>query len=56
MEDQERKGPDPVPFIAHEAEIARFERANRRAAILCWILAAATILTNTAWIIHHFTR
>lgn len=41
----EDKGPAPVPYIVHEAELARMERCNRRMAWLCIILAAAAVGT-----------
>lgn len=42
----EDKGPAPVPYIVHEAELARMERCNRRMIWLCIILAAALVGSN----------
>lgn len=43
------KVPD-VPYIIHEAEMARQERTIRRLWILCVIIFAALIITNGAWL------
>lgn len=40
----------PVPFYAHEAEVVRLERNNRRVWILCIVIFLALILTNAGWI------
>lgn len=48
---EERKGPDPVPFIVHEADLARMERTNTRLTIIACMLAAAIVITNAAWLI-----
>ena len=45
--DNERKAPD-VPFIAFESAQARHERDIKRMQLLCVIMAAALVLTNTA--------
>lgn len=44
------KKAEPVPYIAHEAAMARQERTNKRLWIVVIILIAALILTNAAWI------
>ena len=40
-----------VPYIAHEAELFRAERTQRRLWIIVIFLTTALILTNGAWII-----
>ena len=47
MENEEVK---VIPWIAHEAEMTRFERAYRRVWILCIIIFVALVLTNAGWI------
>jgi hypothetical protein len=47
---EKKKAVEPVPYIAHEAEMARMERANKRLWIVVIILIAALILSNAAWI------
>ena len=42
----------PVPFAAHEAELARSERHNKRLWIVILVLIGALIGTNLAWIIY----
>lgn len=39
-----------VSFLAHESDMNRLERANRRSWIMCLILIVALIATNAAWI------
>lgn len=39
-----------IPYISHEAGMARQERANRRLWILCIILIVLLAVTNGAWI------
>lgn len=39
-----------IPYIAHEAGMARLERSNRRLWILCIILIVLLVGTNIAWI------
>lgn len=41
-----------IPFVAHEAEATRAERANRRLWILCIILIFVLMATNIAWVIY----
>jgi len=41
---------DPVPYIAHEAAMARMERTIRRLWILLIIVTAFLVATNAAWI------
>ena len=40
----QRTGPEPVPYIAHEAEMARLERTNKRVTILAALEAVALVL------------
>ena len=44
----------PVPYIAHEAELARMERVNKRAAIMIGAMAALAVVTNAAWALLFF--
>lgn len=39
-----------VSFAAHEADMTRMERANRRVWILCIILIVALIGSNAGWL------
>ena len=41
-----QKQVQPVPFIVHEADMARMERTNKRSNVLCIILA---VLLLTSW-------
>ena len=48
----QEKGKEPVniPYIAHEADMARMERIVKRLWILLIISLAALIGTNAAWV------
>ena len=48
----ENKTPTEISYYAHEAEVVRLERHNKRAYILTLIIFIALILTNAGWIIH----
>lgn len=39
-----------VPYIVHEADMARMERSNKRTAILAVIAIALLFITNAAWL------
>lgn len=41
-----------IPYIAHEAGMARMERANKRLWILLIVLACMLLGTNAAWIVY----
>lgn len=41
-----------IPFVAHEADMTRMERINRRVWILCIILVVALLGTNAGWLIY----
>ena len=41
-----------VPYIVHEADMARMERTNKRLWIVVIILIAALLGTNAAWIVY----
>lgn len=41
-----------VPYIMHEADMARMERSNKRLWIVVIILIAALLGTNAAWIVY----
>ncbi len=39
-----------VPYIVHEADMARMERSNRRLSVLATILVALLFITNALWV------
>jgi len=41
-----------IPYIAHEADMARLERSNKRLWLLCVILVVLLIGSNVAWLYH----
>lgn len=41
-----------IPYFAHEGELSRLERINKRQWILSIILFLAFVLTNIGWIIY----
>ena len=41
-----------IPYIVHEADMARMERVNKRLAITTGATVVFAILTNAAWILH----
>jgi len=43
---------EPIPFIAHEAQMARMERTNKRLWIVVIILIAALLATNAGWVLY----
>lgn len=47
---EKRKQAEPVPFIVHEADMARAERNSKRLWIVVIILILALILSNAGWI------
>ncbi len=49
-----KETPAQVPFYAFESVQWRMEREANRYRILCGVLAAATVLTNGAWLLHYF--
>lgn len=48
----ERDGVASIPFFAHEAEMARMERAHKRLWVLCLIIFLALVGTNAGWIMY----
>lgn len=46
--------PAQVPFYVFESVQARQEREITRYRIAVCLLAAATVCTNAAWLLHHF--
>jgi len=48
--DQKMKDDITIPYIAHEADMARQERSNKRLWILCIILVILLIGSNVAWL------
>lgn len=49
MENEERKVAD-IPYIAHEAALARQERTIKRLWVLCIISFLALVFSNIYWI------
>lgn len=43
---ERQKQAEPVPFIVHEADMARMERTNKRSHVLCIILS---VLLLASW-------
>lgn len=41
-----------IPFYAHEGEVTRLERINKRLWIAVLVVFAAFVLSNLAWIIY----
>lgn len=39
-----------VPYIVHEADMARMERSNKRLSVLACILVALLFITNALWV------
>lgn len=44
--------PINIPYIAHEADMARLERSNRRLWIVSIILIVLLVASNIAWLIY----
>ena len=42
--------PVMIPYYAHEGEMSRMERANKRLWVIIIILIAALIVSNAGWI------
>ena len=42
---EKRREHDAVPFLVHEADMARMERQNKKTWILCVILAALLVIS-----------
>ena len=43
---------DSVPYIVHEAALARMERQIKRLFILCIVIFAAFVATNIGWVVY----
>ena len=43
---------DPIPYIAHEAALARLERTIKRLWILLILLVCLLVFTNALWIVY----
>ena len=41
-----------VPYIAHESDMVRMERTNRRLWILCLFLIFMLVATNFGWLVY----
>lgn len=39
-----------VPYVVHEADMARMERGNKRLSILASVLVALLFITNALWV------
>lgn len=39
-----------VPYIVHEADMARMERSHKRLSVLATILVALLFITNALWV------
>ena len=39
-----------VPYIVHEADMARMERGNKRLSVLSSVLVALLFITNALWV------
>ena len=44
--------PMNIPFVAHEAAMSRFERANKRLWIVIILLIILLVGSNVAWLIY----
>lgn len=44
------RSPDPVPYVAHESDMARLERTSRRLWIVLLVLIVLLAGSNGAWI------
>ena len=44
--------PINIPYIAHEADMSRLERSNRRLWIVSIILIVLLVASNIAWLIY----
>lgn len=49
---ESRLATDPVPYIVHEAALARLERTVKRLWILALVAVALLVATNFAWIVY----
>lgn len=47
---ENRLATEPVPYIVHEAALARLERTVKRLWILALVAVALLVATNLAWI------
>ena len=47
-----RLNSEPVPYIVHEAAMARFERTVKKLWILLIIVICLFVATNVAWIVY----
>jgi len=47
-----RQHVEPVPYIVHEAAMARLERTIKRLWILLLVVIALFVLSNVAWLIY----
>ena len=50
MENTDRMAYEPVPHWAHEKDMARMERGNKRVWVLVVLLVVALVGTNAYWI------
>lgn len=52
MSEVNREEPAIIPYYAHEGEMSRMERANKRLWIIIIILIVSLLGTNAGWIIY----
>ena len=45
-----------ISYFAHEAEMAKAERTQRRLWVASLVLSVALVATNAAWVIHILIR
>ena len=45
-----KENKDNIPFVAHEADMSRMERTNKRLWIIVIVLIAVLLGTNGAWL------
>lgn len=45
-----KRPPEPVPYVVHEADMARLERTSRRLWIVLLVLIVLLAGSNAAWI------
>ena len=48
---EKRREHDAVPFLVHEADMARMERQNKKTWVLCVILAALLVISWAGFLI-----
>lgn len=49
---EKRKQTEDVPYLVHEASMARMERANKRLLIVVILLIVLLVASNIIWIVY----